>query len=225
MENQIPLSWKLTSCPSLDNEVHRLVKKMNRNSKLPWPYSKLAILNREKLKSKLINLKNANFNYDFYCAFGNLYGEGVWFTNTYILDYAPVYFGNHITIGPDVKIITSWHEVSNFNIVKALPIIIEDNVWITMNAIILPGVTIGKNSIIAAGSIINKSVPPNSLVGGNPGRVIKAIDRDYPYWEDLERDIEERKNENKKSVSHKQYVSLLPSILKRPIKKALIFFK
>ena len=82
--------------------------------------------------------------------------------------------------------------MENVNIVKAKPIIIEDNVWITMNAIILPGVTIGKNSVIAAGSIVTKSMPSNSLIGGNPAKVIKEIDRSYPFYDDLEKDIKKR---------------------------------
>lgn len=201
MEAKDRYSWKIVDCPSLNNEVNILVRKMNKYGRLPWPYIKLAEKCRKNLYSKLKHLKNKQFNFDFYCALGNLYGDDVWFTNTYILDYAPVYFGNHVAIGPDVKIITSWHETTNFNIVKALPIIIEDNVWITMNSIILPGVTIGKNSIIGAGSIVTKSIPPNSLAAGNPAKVVKQIDREYPYWEDLTKDIESRKlKQNPKSI-------------------------
>lgn len=53
------------------------------------------------------------------------------------------------------------------------PVIINDNVWIGMNAIILPGVTIGKGAVIAAGSVVTKDVPPYSLVGGNPAKIIR----------------------------------------------------
>lgn len=193
--------WKIIDLPSLNNKIGSIVSKMNKYSNLPWPFTTIAAINREKLKKKLKNLNDVHFDFGFYCAFGNLYGKNVWFTNTYILDYAPIYFGEHITIGPDVKLITSWHESSNFNIVKAKPIHIEDNVWITMNVIILPGVTVGKNSIIGAGSVVTKSIPPNSLVGGNPAKVIKKINREYPYWEDLNRDILIRKQNTKKSLS------------------------
>jgi acetyltransferase-like isoleucine patch superfamily enzyme len=55
------------------------------------------------------------------------------------------------------------------------PVSINDNVWIGMNCTILKGVTIGENSIVAAGSIITKSIPENSLYGGNPAKVIKVI--------------------------------------------------
>jgi acetyltransferase-like isoleucine patch superfamily enzyme len=181
--------WNVAFCPSLNNNVNRLVRSMNKYGNLPWPLCEIGELKKEKLKRKLVKLKNAHFDFGFYCAFGNLIGESVWFTNTYILDYAPIYFGKNITIGPDVKLITSWHVLENVNIVKAKPIIIKDNVWITMNAIILPGVIIGENSVIGAGSVVTKSVPPNTLVAGNPAKVIREIDRKYPFWEDLEKDL------------------------------------
>ncbi len=191
--------WNIAYCPTLNNEFNLLIRKMNKYGNLPWPYNKIAHLTREKIKQKLVNFEKIHFDFGFYCAFGNLYGKNVWFTNTYILDYAPVHFGEHITVGPDVKIITSWHELENFNVVRAKPIVIEDNVWITMNAVILPGVTIGKNSIIGAGSVVTKSVPPNSLVGGNPAKVIKKINRDYTYWEELNDDIIKLKKTKKRN--------------------------
>lgn len=55
------------------------------------------------------------------------------------------------------------------------PIVIEDNVWIGMNCVIMKGVTIGENSIIAAGSVVTKNVPPNCVYGGNPAKFIKAL--------------------------------------------------
>lgn len=59
---------------------------------------------------------------------------------------------------------------------ETAPVVIGKNVWIGVNSIILKGVTIGDNSVIAAGSIVTRSVPPNSLVGGNPARVIRSLD-------------------------------------------------
>jgi acetyltransferase-like isoleucine patch superfamily enzyme len=54
--------------------------------------------------------------------------------------------------------------------------VIEDNVWIGESVVILPGVTIGKNSIIGANAVVTKSIPENSIAGGNPARIIKKIE-------------------------------------------------
>jgi len=58
---------------------------------------------------------------------------------------------------------------------KTAPVKIGDNVWIGMNAVILKGVTIGENSVVAAGSVVTKSVPPNVVVAGNPAVVVRQI--------------------------------------------------
>jgi acetyltransferase-like isoleucine patch superfamily enzyme len=61
---------------------------------------------------------------------------------------------------------------------RTAPVIIADNVWIGMNATILKGVTIGENSVVAAGAIVTKSVPPNVVVAGNPALVIKRFEKE-----------------------------------------------
>ena len=63
----------------------------------------------------------------------------------------------------------------NWNIVKTKPIVIEDDVWVGFNSIILKGVTIGKGSIVAAGSVVSKDVEPFTVVAGNPALVIKKM--------------------------------------------------
>ena len=81
-------------------------------------------------------------------------------------------------IGPNVSLITSGHPIDpsqRRNGVIAKPIVIERNVWIAAGATIIGGVTVGENSVIAAGSVVTKDVPPNVLVGGNPARVIRSI--------------------------------------------------
>lgn len=59
--------------------------------------------------------------------------------------------------------------------IRSVPVIIRDNVWIGMNAVILKGVTIGENSVVAAGSVVTKSVPPNVVVAGNPAVIVKEL--------------------------------------------------
>ncbi len=55
------------------------------------------------------------------------------------------------------------------------PVLVRDNVWIGMNAVILKGVTIGENSVVAAGAVVTKSVPPSCVVAGNPARIVKSF--------------------------------------------------
>lgn len=83
-----------------------------------------------------------------------------------------IVIGNNCAIAHGVSIMDSnCHKINGK--IKEEPVIIEDNVWIGANSVILSGVTIGKGSIVAAGTIVNKDVPPHSLVAGNPGKVKK----------------------------------------------------
>lgn len=83
-----------------------------------------------------------------------------------------VEIGNNTFIGEEVIIRdTDEHSISNVN---TKPIKIGNHVWIGMKALILKGVTIGDNSVIAAGSVVNKDVPSNCLVAGNPAKVIRT---------------------------------------------------
>jgi acetyltransferase-like isoleucine patch superfamily enzyme len=83
-----------------------------------------------------------------------------------------------VLIGPNVSIITSGHPLQpslRRAVTIGKPIVIEKNVWIAGGAIVIGGVTVGENSVVAAGSVVTKDVPPNTLVGGNPARVICSI--------------------------------------------------
>ena len=59
---------------------------------------------------------------------------------------------------------------------RTAPVIIRDNVWIGMNAVILKGVTIGENSVVAAGAVVTKSIPPNVVAAGNPAVIVRKLD-------------------------------------------------
>lgn len=99
--------------------------------------------------------------------------------NCTIYSLAPVVIGDEVLIGPNVSLITSGHPVSPARRLAALtgkPITIERNVWIGAGATVIGGVTVGENSVVAAGSVVTKDVPPNTLVGGNPATVIRSIE-------------------------------------------------
>jgi len=83
--------------------------------------------------------------------------------------------GTHVDIADECLIIDNdFHGVGD-NPPKKAPIVIEDNVWLATRVIVLKGVTIGKGSVIAAGSIVLKSIPPNSFAAGVPAKVIRSI--------------------------------------------------
>ncbi|MBZ4646265.1 MAG: galactoside O-acetyltransferase [Clostridia bacterium] len=105
---------------------------------------------------------------------GNNSGLG---SNAQIGRYTTI--GDDVMMGPNVTIITRNHKYQDINVPMRLqgyqdyePVIIEDDVWIGRQVIILPGVHIGKGSIIGAGSVVTKNVDPYSVVGGTPARLI-----------------------------------------------------
>ena len=120
--------------------------------------------------------KTTSFLPGFYCSAPFLeLGDHVGLGDTYIIAYAPVRIGNNVSMSFKNVIITSTHDVNDFNSVIGKPITIGNNVWITTNCTILGGVTIGDNTIIGAGSVVTKDIPANVFAAGNPCRVIKEI--------------------------------------------------
>lgn len=98
--------------------------------------------------------------------------------NCTFYDLGGLDIADDVMIGPNVSLITSGHPIEPAQrraCVIARPIVIERNVWIAAGATVIGGVTIGENSVVAAGSVVTRDVAPNSLVGGNPARVIRSI--------------------------------------------------
>ncbi len=106
-----------------------------------------------------------------------------------LVDDTHIYVGDYVLFGPHVTVATAGHpvapelrgeKVGQFNI----PVRIGNNVWIGAHAVILPGVTIGDNSVIGAGSIVTKDIPADVVAVGNPCKVLRPIgehDREYYY--------------------------------------------
>ena len=99
--------------------------------------------------------------------------------NLTIVDDVSVTIGNCVMCAPNVTISTTGHPVHPYYRTRgahfSLPIVIEDNVWIGANVAIMPGVTIGKNSVIGAGSVVTRDIPANVVAFGTPCRVIRPI--------------------------------------------------
>ena len=93
----------------------------------------------------------------------------------------PVTIGHHVNLAQGITVTALNHKFENPNIrideqgVSTKPVVIGNDIWVGANAVILPGITIGDHSVIAAGAIVTKDVPPHSLVAGIPAKVIKQI--------------------------------------------------
>lgn len=93
-------------------------------------------------------------------------------------DQGGITIGNGVLIGHNVVLATLNHDFSpkKRSTLLPAPVVIGENVWIGSNATVVPGVTIGNGSIIAAGAVVTKNVPENVVVGGVPAKIIKALD-------------------------------------------------
>jgi acetyltransferase-like isoleucine patch superfamily enzyme len=120
----------------------------------------------------------------FYTAGGNeiRVGRNVFVNqNCTFYDLGGLDIADDVMIGPNVNIITAGHPVEPAQrraVTVGKPIAIERNVWIAASATIIGGVTVGENSVVAAGAVVTRNVPANVLVGGNPARVIRSIGAD-----------------------------------------------
>ena len=136
--------------------------------------------------------KGVHVDIDFHCEYGKhiFIGDKVIINmNCTFVDNNRIDIGSNVLIASNVQIYTATHSIRvNERMVQdwsegqeicrtyALPVKIEDGVWIGGGVIILPGVTIGRNSVIGAGSVVTRSIPENCVAVGNPCRVIKQID-------------------------------------------------
>jgi acetyltransferase-like isoleucine patch superfamily enzyme len=93
----------------------------------------------------------------------------------------PVRIGNHVNLAQGITVTALNHNFEDTNKrideqgISTNPVIIEDDIWIGANAVILPGITIGHHSVVAAGAVVTKDVPPHSLVAGVPAKIMKQI--------------------------------------------------
>lgn len=151
------------------------------------------------VKELLPGAENAMINPPFYCDYGTHISVGKNFFANYnctIIDVAKVTIGDNCQFAPNVSIYTAGHPihpaVRNTLYEYGISVTVGDNVWIGGNSIILPGVHIGSNVVIGAGSVVTKDIPDWSLAAGNPCRVIRKIteaDREF-YYKDRRFDAE-----------------------------------
>lgn len=139
-------------------------------------------------------------NAPFHCDYGWNIEVGDNFFANYnltILDVGKVTIGSNVQFAPNVSIYTAGHPLHpdsrNSGYEYGLPVIIGDNVWIGGNVVLLPGVTVGSNSVIGAGSVVSRDIPEWVVAVGSPCRVVRRIteeDRKY-YCKDRVFDVED----------------------------------
>ena len=164
--------------PDLDIERRGIKKQIRQFNLVESQAERQAIL--QNLLGKMG--QNSMIEPPFHCVYGkNIYlGDYVYLNfGCTILDCNAVRIGNHVMIGPNVQIYTPAHEIQaeprNQGWEVAKSIVIEENVWIGGAAVLLPGVRIGRNSIVGAGAVVTKNVPANTIVAGNPAKIIREI--------------------------------------------------
>ena len=157
---------------------------------------------KEKLLKEILGKtgKYVNIEVPFHCDYGYNIEVGENFFANYnftVLDVGKVRIGANAQIAPNVSIYTAGHPIHpdsrNSGYEYGISIIIGDNVWIGGNACIMPGVTIGNNVVIGAGSVVTKDVPDNVIAAGNPCKIIRTItdeDRDF-YYRDHRFDVDD----------------------------------
>ena len=144
----------------------------------------------EIVKELLGKSENAFINPPFYCDYGKNIEVGKNFFANYnctIIDVAKVKIGDNCQFAPNVSIYTAGHPLHpvarNSLYEYGIEVTVGDNVWIGGNTVIMPGVHIGSNTVIGAGSVVTKDIPDWVVAVGNPCRVIREItEEDFEYY-------------------------------------------
>lgn len=167
------------------------------------------------VKELLGKSEGAFINPPFYCDYGTNIEVGKNFFANYnctILDVAKVVIGDNCQFAPNVSVYTAGHplhpEIRNTLYEYGIRVTIGDNVWVGGNTVICPGVHIGSNTVIGAGSVVTKDIPDWVVAAGNPCKVIREItdeDRRYYFrkrefdeegWEDVQRILAKKQKIN-----------------------------
>ena len=168
--------------PNYDEE---LIQEMRKAKELCYKYNNINPLNLEERKEFIKKIlgktkENVLIESNFFCDYGYNISVGENFYanhNLVILDGAKVEFGDNVFIGPNCGFYTAGHPIDiksrNEGIEYAKPIKVGNNVWFGGNVSVMPGVTIGDNVTIGAGSVVTKDIPSNCVAYGNPCKVKK----------------------------------------------------
>ena len=158
------------------SETLRLIGKLNASGDIATARSILSELFDQKLDESTTVFPPFTTNFGRFTKIGKkvFINHGCSF-----LDLGGITIEEDVLIGPQVKLVTENHPLdpaSRKGLITK-PILIKQNAWIGAGATILPGVTIGENSVVAAGAVVSKDVPDNTVVGGIPARILKNINK------------------------------------------------
>jgi acetyltransferase-like isoleucine patch superfamily enzyme len=165
---QLPLAWEVVA------RTAKLLPALNASASMEEAREKLSEIIAGEMDSSNI------FFLPFFTNFGKHITIGKRVTINHactFLDLGGITIEDDAMLGPKVNLITENHPVepSQRKWLNLKPIVVKKNAWIGTGATILPGVTIGENAIVAAGAVVNKDVPANTMVGGVPAKIIKNI--------------------------------------------------
>ena len=170
-------------------------QEMNRARKLLSKLNNLDLSDYQSIR-KIVNElfgksdETTFLNPPFFCDYGSNIevGKNCFINyNCTFLDSSKIKLGDNVFLAPNVSIYSAGHplhpDIRNTGYEYGIDVTIKDNVWIGGNSVICPGVTIGRNVVIGAGSVVTKDIPDWSLAAGNPCRVIRKItEEDQKYY-------------------------------------------
>ncbi|MFD1899582.1 DapH/DapD/GlmU-related protein [Enterococcus termitis] len=142
--------------------------------------NKELLIRLEEITGKAIS-ETVTISQPFYTDFGRhiAFGQDIFINkNVTFVDLGGITIEDHVLIGPGSRLLTVNHLIQpeKRRGIKVAPIVIKENAWIGANVTILPGVTVGENSVIAADATVTKDVPKNAIVVGSPAKVVRMID-------------------------------------------------
>lgn len=151
-------------------------KKCEEINCVPRTFIELHDVLKEKLGILLHSSSNIVQPFHIDVAAGLSIGQNVFINyNCSMMAVGRIIIEDDVQIGPNVMIVTTNHDFNHREVVLHAPVIIKKGAWIGGRSLILPGVTIGENAVVAGGAVVTKDVEPNTIVGGNPARVIKRL--------------------------------------------------
>lgn len=167
-------------------EAYEQIEKINHKNQLLVQQLNTSLHTQAEIRELVSQITNekvdtsTEIRLPFYTDFGqNLHiGKNVYISNcSMFVDLDGIYIGDNVLIGPNVTIASVNHRVQPMERrhLSFKSVYIHDNAWLGANVTVTPGTVIGENAIVAAGSVVTKNVPKNTMVAGVPARVIKTI--------------------------------------------------